>query len=270
MAIITISRGSRTQGKEIAEKVAKQLNYDCLSREVILEASDRFNIPEIKLEKAIHDAPSILERMGRGKQAYISYYQSALTKRVKEDNVVYHGLAGHIFLSGISHLLKVRIIADFSMRVKTTMERDHLTEEEARSLLLKDDHERRNWTQRLYDVDPWDSSLYDLVLCIEKVTVNDAVDVICRVARLDQFKATRESMQKMADLALACEIKAVLINDHFDVAVTSEYSNVIIYSKASGRQLHKLNDRVKDLIVEIQGINNLEVHPGVAYPQNVI
>ena len=122
MSIITISRGSHTHGKEIAEEVAKRLNYDCVSREVILEASDRFNIPEIKLEQAIHNAPSIFERIGRGKQAYIAYYQSALTKRAKRDNLVYHGLAGHIFLSGISHLLKVRIIADFSVRVKTKME----------------------------------------------------------------------------------------------------------------------------------------------------
>ena len=270
MSIITISRGSHTHGKEIAEEVAKRLNYDCVSREVILEASDRFNIPEIKLEQAIHDAPSIFERIGRGKQSYIAFYQSALTKRAKRDNLVYHGLAGHIFLSGISHLLKVRIIADLSMRVGTKMQREHLGEEEARALLLKDDHERRDWTRRLYDVDPWDSSLYDLVICIEKITVEDAVDSICRVAGLEQFKATRESQRKMEDLALACEVKAVLINAHFDVAVTSEYNNVIVYTKASGRQLQKLNDQVKELANEIQGINNIEVHPGIAHPQNVI
>ena len=75
MAIITISRGSYSKGKEVAEKVAARLGYQCLSREVILDASDRYHIPEIKLIKAIHDAPSILERIGQSKARFIAYYQ---------------------------------------------------------------------------------------------------------------------------------------------------------------------------------------------------
>jgi hypothetical protein len=62
MAIITISRGSYSKGKQIAEKVAKTLGYECISREVLLEASKEFNIPEVKLIRAVHDAPSILSR----------------------------------------------------------------------------------------------------------------------------------------------------------------------------------------------------------------
>ena len=62
MTIITISRGSYSKGKEIAEKTAQKLGYECVSRDVLLEASEHFNIPEIRLIRALHDAPSILER----------------------------------------------------------------------------------------------------------------------------------------------------------------------------------------------------------------
>jgi hypothetical protein len=41
MPIITISRGCYSRGKEVAEKVAKELGYQCLSREILLEASDK-------------------------------------------------------------------------------------------------------------------------------------------------------------------------------------------------------------------------------------
>ena len=68
MAIITISQGSYSKGKEVAEKVAEKLGYECISREVILEASREFNIAEIKLVRAIHDAPSILDRIGYRKE----------------------------------------------------------------------------------------------------------------------------------------------------------------------------------------------------------
>ena len=112
MSIITISRGSYSMGKAVAEQVARRLDYRLISREVLLDAGSRFNIPEIKLEKAIHDAPGILERYRHNKQSYIAYIRSALVERVMEDNVVYHGLAGHLLLKGIPHVLKVRINAD--------------------------------------------------------------------------------------------------------------------------------------------------------------
>ncbi len=59
MGVITISRGSYSKGKEIAEKLAQHLGYECISREILLETSDHFNIHELKLTRAIHDAPSI-------------------------------------------------------------------------------------------------------------------------------------------------------------------------------------------------------------------
>ena len=69
MPIITISRGSYSKGKEIAEKVAERLGYLCLPREVVLkEASQKHRIPEVTLARAVHDAPSILERLGYKKE----------------------------------------------------------------------------------------------------------------------------------------------------------------------------------------------------------
>ncbi len=78
MSIVTISRGSYSHGKEVAEKLAQRLGYECLSREVILRASEHFNVPEIKLARAIHDAPSIFDRLTYGKERYIAYIREAL------------------------------------------------------------------------------------------------------------------------------------------------------------------------------------------------
>lgn len=66
----------------------------------------------MKLTRAVHDAPSILERFVQGKERYVAFIQASLLKYLKEDKIVYHGLAGHFFVTGVSHVLKVRIIAD--------------------------------------------------------------------------------------------------------------------------------------------------------------
>ena len=39
MPIITISRGSYSKGKEVAEKVARKLGYRCIARDAIIETS---------------------------------------------------------------------------------------------------------------------------------------------------------------------------------------------------------------------------------------
>ena len=72
MSVITISRGSYSHGAEIAEEVAQKLGYDCISRDILIEASKEFNIPEIKLLHAIHDAPSMLDRFFYRKEKYIA------------------------------------------------------------------------------------------------------------------------------------------------------------------------------------------------------
>ena len=270
MAIITISRGSYSKGKEVAEKVAARLGYDCLSRDVLLDASDRFHIPEIKLIRAIHDAPSILDRFTSGKQTYVAYIQSALTQAACKDNVVYHGLAGHVLLKGVDHVLKVRIIADMADRIANEMEREKISQEEARSQLAKDDQQRRLWTQHLFGVDPSEPSLYDLLIRIHRLKVDDAVDFICRAAGLEQFKTTRESQQKMEDLALACQVKAALSEQFPDIAVNSEYGNVLIYAKSGERQAARLEKKAGDLREKIEKINNLEIRAGAVIPPSAI
>lgn len=271
MAIITISRGSYSKGREVAEKTAKRLGYRLTSRDVLLEAADRFNISEIKLVRAIHDAPSILNRFTHGIECYLAYIRSALADQAQQDNLVYHGLAGHLLLRGVPHVLKVRVIADFEARVEAEAAREGISYGEASSLLRADDSERRRWTQQLYGVDPWDPSLYDLVIHIDKFTVDDAVDFISQAAGLPCFVTTPGAQGKINDLALASRVKAALVQqDCFGVYVTSEYGNVIAYLPGKkGRHQH-LEQKVKAACRSIQGVNHIEVHEQAAVPQGAV
>ena len=128
MSIVTINRGSYSRGKEVAEKLALKLGYTCISRDILLEASDEFNIPEMKLIRALHDAPSVLDRFRHGKERYISYIYAALLQHARKDNIVYHGLAGQYFFRDIPHVLKVRIIADMQDRVNEEIRREKISE----------------------------------------------------------------------------------------------------------------------------------------------
>jgi len=259
MSIITISRGSYSNGKEIAEKVAKKLGYECTSRESYLEASEHFNVPEIKLVRAIHDAPSILDRFSIQKDKFVAYFQAAMLNHMRHDNVVYHGLAGHIFLRGISHVLKVRVVADMEKRVANEMKREKISEVEARRILIEDDKQRRKWSRNLYRINTADPRLYDLVININRLTIDDAVDLICSTVKSEKFRTTPESQKVIDDLWLAAEVKTHLLDLRPDVRVTANDGIVTVTTKAHISQEQVLVNALTKASRGIPGVEEIRV-----------
>ncbi len=259
MAIITISRGSYSRGKEVAEKLAQALGYECLSRDILLEASERFNIPEFRLIRAIHDAPSLLQRFTYGKEQYVAYIRAALLQHVQKDNVVYHGLAGHFLLQGIPHVLKVRIIADLEDRVKEEMKRENISAEEARRILLADDAERRKWGLKVYGTDTWDPSLYDLLIHIKCLRVDDAVDIIKCALQAPCFQVTPEGQRLVDDMSLAARIEAALVQEIPSIKVEVKEGEIYINLRGALREDKELMERVTRLARNLAGLD-VKVH----------
>jgi len=260
MAIITISRGSYSKGKEIAERLAEELGYECLSRDVLLQASEQFDVPEIKLVGALHDAPKVLERFTNGKKKYVTFIEQAFLEHVQKDNVVYHGLAGHFFLRGVAHTLKVRIIADLDDRVRLEMERENISDETARYRLKKDDYERRKWGLALYGIDTADATLYDLVVHIRKISVNDAVSLISHVARLPQFEKTAESQQALDNLVLAAQVRNTIFDAYPNVEVSAENGIVVVHTEGALERERAIADRIRSRVVGVPGVKEVRVH----------
>jgi cytidylate kinase len=266
MSIITISRGSYSKGKDVAEKVAQKLGYECIARDAIIDASEEFNIPEIRLVRAIHDAPSILDRFSYSREKYLAYLKVALLEHFQKDNVVYHGLAGHFFIEGVSHLLKVRIIADMNDRVKLEMELEGISRKEALRILKSDDSERKKWSKYLYGIDTWDSSLYDLVIHIKKITVNDAVDVITHTVGLNHFKTTPESQKVVDDLLLAAKVRISLIDLKPDIEVSAKDGIVFIKTKSAEFQEEELVSNLEEAARSIPGVKDVKVRVSPSIP----
>ena len=261
MAIITISRGSYSKGKEVAERVAKTLGYECISREVLLEASEQFNIPEIKLKRALYDAPSVLERFTYGKERYLAYISAAFYEHIHRDNVVYHGLAGQFFLKGVSHVLKIRVLADMEDRVALEMEREQVSREKALKRLQRDDHVRHQWSQQIFGIDSSDPSLYDAVLHVQELTVDNVVDFICKTAQQPQFKATPDSQQVLDNLLLAAQVQAGLVHDFPMVSVRADNRVVTIEAHFNQSVEPEFAGQIKAKALQIPGVKEVCVRP---------
>jgi cytidylate kinase len=261
MSVITISRGSYSRGKAIAEGLGRRLGYDVISRDVLLEASEEFNVPEAKLVRAIHDAPSFFDRFKHGKERYVAFIRKAFLERIRHDNVIYHGLAGHFLARGLSHVLKARITADLEDRIREEMKRESISADEARYILSKDDEERRRWSFYLYGIDTRDASLYDIVLHVGCLTAEDAIDILADVAQRPCFRSSPEAQQALQDKYVEACAHAALIGSFpkADVRFSKGELHVTVMTALPAEG--QVDRRIRELTAGIEGIKEVRVHP---------
>ena len=213
MPIITISRGSFSGAKMLAECVAQKLGYRCIDRDQVIQKAGAWGVSQDDLRAAIEMPPSFLGQSPQTKYIYLAFIQAALIEEVRTGKAIYHGLAGHLLLGKGPHVLRTRIIAPMEFRIDKVRNRLGLNRKEAIAYIEKTDQDRRKWTRFLYDVDWTDASLYDIVLNLEQMNLQEACDVICSVSQLKCFEFTPDSQRAMDDLAMASRVKAALAMD---------------------------------------------------------
>lgn len=213
MPIVTISRGSASGGLFLAEELAKRLNFEVVSREEIIQRAAGFGVPEAKLEEALLEPPSFWDRFKHDRRRYLIFLQEALCERAQKDNLIYHGNAGHLLLRGVSHVVRIRLIAPESFRIRMLVERERMSPEGAAAYIKKIDTKRSAWNQLLYGVDWLDPKLYDLVINLETMNIEGCAEVAAAAVTRKEFMATGESRKAMDDLFLETKVKAALAAD---------------------------------------------------------
>jgi cytidylate kinase len=252
MPIVTISRGSASGGLLLAEGLAKQLGFDIVGREEIIQRAASYGVPETTLEKALLDPPGFWDRFKHDRRRYLIFIQEALCERAQKDNLIYHGTAGHLLLRCISHVVRIRLIAPVTFRIQMLVEREKMTRDQAAAYIKKIDAKRSMWTQLLYGVNWLDPELYDLVINLETMNLESCVEVAAAAINRKEFSATSQSRKAMDDLCLITKVKAALAADPATAAAEVEVEADSVSGKVS--LLGKIQPpSLVDTIVEVAG-----------------
>lgn len=263
MKIITISTDRYTKGTEIAEKVAQKMGFECVSREIILSAAKAYGVPEMKLLKAIKDGPTILDMFSRDRQRYMAYIKAVVADYMLKHDIVYHGLVGHPVIRGVSHVLKVRIIANLEDRIRLEMARENVSEEKARKIIATLDEQQKKWGKAVYGIDVTNPIFYDLIINVGHIGADDtedAVDTIIDTAGHKKFQPNTYSLNCLKNIALSCRVKAALVEKDAKVEAKSDKGNVFVYTKTMKRKNHAKGLAFKEEVMKIEGVAHVEVY----------
>ena len=227
MSIITISHASYSGGGEIAEKVAAFLHYRSVDREVLIEASRRYGIPEAKYEEILEAEGHWWERWIESLRLYRITLQAAMCEVAQGGAIVYYGRAGQELFPGIGHVLKVLIVAPIEYRMREVKARKGLDGENARHFIKELDRVRNRRLRALFNVDWLDPVGYDLVLNSSQVSIDSAARLITELVRREEFQPTVESEKAFQDLTTTARVQAALIT-------SAKTRNIILNVRSDG------------------------------------
>jgi len=210
MQVICISRGTLSGGRELGERLAKNLGCVCLSRERLIEAATHEGIQVGKLEMATMKPRIFGERLAVEREYFRAFSTAYLCDQAVDDQIVYHGRMGHMLFPGIDHVLSVRVVADHQQRVWRAVQDLRLDAAKARKYIAEVDEDRERWARFIYGVGGDEASQFDVVINLHHMTVENAASALTAVAQLPDFQVTPASQRAMLDLRLAAQTRVAL------------------------------------------------------------
>jgi osmotically-inducible protein OsmY len=216
MSVIAISRGSFLGGKRLAERLAQDLGFRCVDREVIIDKVAAAGVSHDDLREALTRPPSLFDRwITHRKHVYLALLQAALAEEVKDGNVVYHGYAGHLLLEGAGPVFRVRVIASTEFRLNIAQRELEMNRDRALAYLHEVDRDRARWTHALYGVNWDDPCHYDMVLNLGHLfDIEEASKVLANAVRENKcLEFTPARKAAMHDFALASRVNAALVSN---------------------------------------------------------
>jgi osmotically-inducible protein OsmY len=261
MSIIIISSDIREIEEMIAEKVAEEKKYNRLDRRILKDLANKEQIDSGKLIEALEKTPSLIKKfLSRQWQSYLACIEAEVLERMLENNLVCWGLAAHLYIIEIPHVMKVRILSGKSSRITKSVEQtgDGLQKgEKYRAAKLT---QRKKWSQTAFNQDETDLSRYDLVISLDQIDPVEAVQTITSASEYRKFQVMTYSMKCLTDLALTAKVNATLLKSITDVKVQVRNGSVVVSTQASNRQKRKKIETIKDLVSRVKGVEYVEVH----------
>ncbi len=229
MSIVTISHAAYSGGTSIAEAVAKRLDYRSVEREVLIEASKRYGIPEAKYTEVLETEGHWWERWHESLRLYRITLQAAMCEVAQGGNFVYHGRAGQQLLPNVRHILKVLIIAPVEHRINLARTQKGMDHDSAHQFLKELDRVRGRRFRALFNADWQDPLGYDLVINSSRISTDGATTLIVDAVQREEFQPTVESTKILDDLTTTARVQAALIT-------STKTRNVVLNVKSdSGR-----------------------------------
>ena len=195
--VITINREVGTGGRTVGRKLAEKLGVNYYDKAIVEGLTKKYGltierIEEIKAEKMSWwndissyyktlvdsaalpmEAEAILDNANMFKAE-----KRILEELAEQASCVVAGRTGFMVFRQWPNHLNIFIQASLEYRIERVMRRQNVSEKEARDIIAKMDKSRETYIKKYEDTSRYDTRNYQLVISMDDLTEDDAVEVI--------------------------------------------------------------------------------------------
>ena len=201
--VITISREVGSGGGSVGRKLAEKLNVPYINKQLMQALEEKFNLTSAGIEhlknkkknwftdlfEQVSPAPKATIKVGG--YTYSRDFQDAVTVEdiydaekeilnaiADEGSCVITGRSAFFVLKGRPNKVDIFITASKEHRIERIMTKQNKSREEAVKLMETIDAGRDNYVKRFTDLSRYDMRNYDLILDMDFLTEDEAVEMI--------------------------------------------------------------------------------------------
>lgn len=268
MSIITVFTGSYCSEEQVINEILQKTGYKYLSdADIVSKASRLSDMSEGKIMKAFSAKTSAFNQFTHEKERSIAYLKLAVAETLSEDNILLNGFTSLLIPMTIAHILRICIIADMKHRIATAAATG-MSESEATKTIHKGDEDRIAWTKSILDHDdPWNISLYDMLLPTDKMTVEEISELVVKNLERDILKSTDASRKAVQDFILAARVETALAREGHSITAEADAGAVTLTINKKVLMLKRLEQELQAIALKVPGVQSVQTKVGKNFYQ---
>ncbi len=229
-------------------------------QELIEKAADVSGIPVKKIRCAFSANTSVFNPFTHEKEFSIASLRVALARELSTAPLLVHGFCSLLIPRSIRDIHRVCIAAPTSYRIIYAQTKSATDEQSALQQIRADDVDSAAWAEFLYGInDPWDPSLYDIVLSMHQTDREKAAALI-KAHNENGAESSGDTLyQALDDFALSATVEMTLYRAGHDVSVSADRGQVVLTIGKQVLNRSLLEKDLCDLAGAVTGVQSVAV-----------
>jgi cytidylate kinase len=198
MTVITISRELGSEGDNIVEILCQALGHKRVDKAILTQIAEEAGVDVeavLVMERSITSSPKLVssemtslyrkqptafkKKSALDNQTYARVLQEAMERFAKEGNVIIVGRGGQMILRDWPTALHIRLYASPEVRVQRLMQRENISEPEAKRRVTRSDEQKRQAIRQMHNNADWTNlKYYHLAIDTARIPLEVAAKII--------------------------------------------------------------------------------------------
>lgn len=260
MSSIAIFPCTFTPAEHVVKDIAEALKlkvYD--DTNLFTETSKRHGVSFERLQHAMFGRTSVFNQFTLEREKMLNLLRLVLAEKLAmQERFLFYGFLAALIPAKVSHVLRLLIVDTKQNRITVGTE-NGLTKKEARKAVHDEDMKAYHFTDYLFRKEPYDSSLFDMVVPVENKSHQELSDIVSEYFHKTSLLQTEQSHQAVLDMQLESEIEMVLLGNGHNIEIKAVSGEVTLKVKKSILSFKKLVVELTDIVKRVYDVNNVTV-----------